>query len=53
MDIAGMRNGRVLERYYYMSADRTHLTTATIENGVIVSAESLSSPYFHLPAARR
>jgi hypothetical protein len=49
MSIAGTREGRVLESYYYVSSDKTRLTIAHIENGVIVSAEALSSPYFSLP----
>jgi hypothetical protein len=32
--------GHILERYYYFSSDRTQLTTATLEKGIIVSAES-------------
>ena len=53
MDIAGTRNGRVIERYYYLSRDRNRLTMATVENGIIISAESLSNPYFQLPAANK
>ncbi len=37
-----MRGGHVFEHYYYFNADRTELTMATLENGVIVSAESTS-----------
>ena len=48
MHIAGIRNGRILERYYYVNKDHSQLTVATIENGVVKSAESLSSPYFEL-----
>jgi hypothetical protein len=53
IDVAGSRDGRVLEKYYYMSPDRTHLTVANIENGLLISAESLSSPYFRIPSAGR
>jgi hypothetical protein len=49
VDIAGTREGRVLERYYYVNRERSRLTIANIENGLLISAESLSSPYFHLP----
>ncbi len=37
-----MRGGHVFEHYYYFNNDRTQLTVATLENGVIVSAESTS-----------
>jgi hypothetical protein len=33
-------DGHLLERYYYFNNDRTQLTMATLENGVIVSAAS-------------
>jgi hypothetical protein len=53
MDIAGTRNGRFRERFYYVSKDGAHLTVATVENGALVSAEGLSNPYLHLPAASK
>ena len=49
LDITGTRNGRVLERYYYVNRDQTRLTVANLENGLLTSVESLSSPYFKLP----
>jgi hypothetical protein len=51
IDIAGMRDGRVIERYYYVNRDRSRLTVVTMENGRLTSADSLSSPYFELPGA--
>jgi hypothetical protein len=35
-----MRDGHLFEHYYYFNNDRTQLTMATLENGVIVSSES-------------
>jgi hypothetical protein len=52
MDIAGIRNGRVLERYYYLNRERSLLTVVSVENGTLTSAESLSNPYFQLPKLR-
>jgi hypothetical protein len=37
-----MHDGHLFEHYYYFNNDRTQLTVATFENGVIVSAESTS-----------
>ncbi len=37
-----MRGGHMFEHYYYFNNDRTQLTMATLENGVIVSAASTS-----------
>jgi hypothetical protein len=38
--VTAMQGGRLLERYYYVNSDRTQLTVATLEHGIIVSAES-------------
>ena len=38
--VTEVRGGRVLEHYYYFNSDRTQLTVATLESGIIVSAES-------------
>jgi len=38
--IAGVRDGVLIERYYYMNGDRTLLTVATLKNGVLVGAQS-------------
>jgi hypothetical protein len=35
-----VHEGHLLEHYYYFNNDRTQLTVATLENGVIVSAAS-------------
>ncbi len=40
--VTEMRDGRVFEHYYYFNSDRTQLTRATLENGLIISAESTS-----------
>jgi hypothetical protein len=52
MNIAGIRNGHVLERYYYLNRERSLLTVATVENGTLTAAESLSSPYFQTPQTK-
>ena len=49
MDIAGTREKRVFERYYYINEVRSRLTVVNFENGVLVSVEGLSKPYFQLP----
>ncbi len=36
------RSGHLFERYYYFNGDRTQLTVATLEDGVLISAESRS-----------
>jgi hypothetical protein len=38
--VTAMQGGRLVERYYYLNNDRTQLTVATLEHGVIVSVES-------------
>ena len=38
--VTEIRGGRVFEHYYYFSRDRTRLTRATLESGIIISAES-------------
>ncbi len=38
--VTAMERGRLFERYYYVNNDRTQLTVATLEHGVVVSAES-------------
>ena len=49
IDIAGTSEGRVLEKYYYLNRERDRLTVITLENGLLISSNSLSSPYFQLP----
>jgi hypothetical protein len=38
--VAGVRDGVLMERYYYLNGDRTLLTVATLQNGLLVSAQS-------------
>jgi hypothetical protein len=38
--VAGVRDGVLLERYYYLNSERTKVTVATLQNGVLVSAQS-------------
>lgn len=36
------RAGQLVERYYYLNADRTQLTVATLEGGLVTHTESVS-----------
>jgi len=47
-DVAGTRDGRVLETYYYVSHDRTRMTVINLQNGLLTGIDSRSSPYFQL-----
>jgi len=47
--IASTSEGRVMERYYYMSRDRSQVTLMTVENGFLRSVRSIPSAYFQLP----
>ncbi|MGI8961185.1 MAG: hypothetical protein ACR2IV_15745 [Bryobacteraceae bacterium] len=40
--VTAMQGGRLLERYYYVNSDRTQLTVATLERGVVVSVDGPS-----------
>jgi hypothetical protein len=40
--VTEMRTGRLFEHYYYFNNDRTQLTVATLESGIIVSAENIA-----------
>jgi hypothetical protein len=40
--VTAMQNGRLLERYFYVNSDRTKLTVATLERGVVVSVDGPS-----------
>jgi hypothetical protein len=40
--VTAMQNGRLLERYFYVNSDRTQLTVATLERGVVVSVDGPS-----------
>jgi hypothetical protein len=48
MDIAGTREGSVLENYYYLNPEKNRLTVAYLQNGLLVSVQAFSSPYFNL-----
>lgn len=48
--VAGASGGRVIEKYYYVSADRNQLTLIIVENGLLTSASFIPGPYFQLPA---
>lgn len=37
--VSGVRDGVLLERYYYLNSERTRVTVATFNNGVLVSAQ--------------
>jgi hypothetical protein len=51
-DIVGSREGHVVEKFYYVSRDKSQLTVLNMDNGLLVSAESISSPYFQLPGVQ-
>lgn len=38
LETALVRNGRLIQRYYYFNNDQTQFTMATLENGRVVSA---------------
>lgn len=40
--VTTMQAGRLFERYYYVNSDRTQLTVATLERGVVVSVDGPS-----------
>jgi hypothetical protein len=40
--VTAMQGGRLIEHYYYVNSDRTQLTVATLERGVVVGVESES-----------
>ncbi len=39
--VAGVRDGDLFERYYYLNHERTEMTVATLSNGILVSAQSM------------
>ena len=51
-DIVGSREGHVLEKFYYVNRDKSQLTVVYMDNGLLTSVESVSSPYFQLPGVR-
>jgi hypothetical protein len=38
--VSGVRDGYLLERYYYMNNERTRVTIATLKNGVLIGAQT-------------
>jgi hypothetical protein len=40
--VTAMQNAHLIERYYYVNSDRTQLTVATLEHGVVVSVDGPS-----------
>ena len=40
--VSAMQAGRLVERYFYINSDRTQLTVATLERGVVVSVDGPS-----------
>jgi hypothetical protein len=38
--VSEMHGGQLLERYYYFNSERTQLTVATLEGGVVTGAEA-------------
>jgi hypothetical protein len=42
LKIAARRDGRLIEQYYYSSGDPGHLTVATLHDGRVIGAESVS-----------
>ena len=42
LNVAARRNGRLIERYYYLNGDQTRVTVATLQDGTLVSAQTVS-----------
>ena len=42
LKVATQRDGTLVEQYYYSTSDHTHFTVATLHNGTVVGAESVS-----------
>ena len=42
LNVAARQNGRLIERYYYLSGDQTRVTVATLQDGTLVSAQTVS-----------
>ena len=42
LKVATQRDGTLIEQYYYSTSDRTYFTVATLHNGTVVGAESVS-----------
>jgi hypothetical protein len=46
MDVSGLKDGHLLERWYYINSDNTAMTVATMDDGFVSSVETLSRPDF-------
>lgn len=42
LNVSSRRDGRLIERYYYLSDDQTILTVATLQDGSVTSTETAS-----------
>jgi len=42
LKVATHRDGTLIEQYYYSTSDHTHFTVATLHNGTVTGAESVS-----------
>jgi len=46
MNVSGLKEGHLLERWYYINSDNTAMTVATMDDGFVSSVETLSRPDF-------
>jgi hypothetical protein len=42
LDVAARRDGRLVERFYYLSEDQSQVTVATLKDGAVTHAETVS-----------
>jgi hypothetical protein len=42
LDVAARRDGRLVERFYYLSEDQSQVTVATLQDGAVTHAETVS-----------
>jgi hypothetical protein len=42
LNVSARQNGRLVERYYYLNGDQTRVTVATLQDGTLVSAQTVS-----------
>ncbi|HSU31078.1 MAG TPA: hypothetical protein VLJ11_07570 [Bryobacteraceae bacterium] len=42
LDVAARRDGRMIERFYYLSEDQSQITVATLQDGAVTHAETVS-----------
>lgn len=42
LNVAARQNGKLIERYYYLNGDQTRVTVATLQDGTLVSAQTVS-----------